>query len=44
MVIFPFMDPAQLDAIRDQFGFLLALAGFVEDPDKIYTGSLCFKR
>ena len=44
MVIFPFMDPSQLDSIRDQFGSQLAMAGFVEDPDKIYTGSLCFNR
>ena len=44
MVIFPFTDLAQLDTIRDKFGSQLAMAGFVEDTDKIYTGSLCFKR
>jgi hypothetical protein len=43
-VIFPFTDLAQLDTIRDKFGSQLAMAGFVEDTDKIYTGSLCFKR
>ena len=44
MVIFPYMDLAQLDIIREQFGAQLSIAGFIEDLEKVYTGSLCFKR
>lgn len=44
LVILPFLDPSQVDQARAEYGDIFERLGFVEDPDTVGSGSVCYRR
>jgi hypothetical protein len=44
LVIFPFLDPSEMQTIRTGFGPVLTANGFSEDPEAVSAGSVCYRR
>ncbi|MGB0966697.1 MAG: glycosyltransferase family 2 protein [Halocynthiibacter sp.] len=44
LIIFPFLDPMQIDQTRKDYSEILTAHGFSEDPDAVYSGSVCYRK